>query len=53
MPKVEVIFYKEDDGTVPVIEWLRSLQKKAQTKCYVKVERLADSGHELRRPEAD
>ncbi len=53
MPKVDVIFYKEDDGTVPVIEWLRSLQAKAYDKCYVKIERLAESGHELRRPEAD
>ena len=53
MPKVDVIFYKEDDGTVPMVDWLRSLQTKAQHKCYVKMERLADCGHELRRPEAD
>lgn len=53
MPKIDVIFYKEDDGTVPMVEWLRDLQGKAQDKCYVKLERLADSGHELRRPEAD
>ena len=53
MPAVEVIFYKEDDGTVPMIDWLRSLQTKAHDKCYVKMERLAQCGHELRRPEAD
>jgi phage-related protein len=27
--------------------------KKTQAKCYVKIERLAECGHELRRPEAD
>lgn len=53
MPPVEIIFYKEDDGTVPMIDWLKSLQTKARDKCYVKVERLAQCGHELRRPEAD
>lgn len=53
MSKVDVLFYKEDDGTVPMIEWLRNLQNKAQMKCYVKMERLAECGHELRRPEAD
>jgi phage-related protein len=53
MPKVDVIFYKENDGTVPMSEWLRNLQSKAQSKCYVKLERLADCGHELLRPEAD
>ncbi len=53
MPTVDVVFYKEDDGTVPMVEWLRSLQTKAQDKCYVKMERLGEYGHELRRPEAD
>ena len=53
MPKVDVIFYKEEDGTIPMVDWLGSLQTKAHAKCYVKMERLGDCGHELRRPEAD
>jgi phage-related protein len=53
MPKVDVIFYREDDGSVPVVDWLRSLQKKAQRKCFSEMERLGECGHELRRPEAD
>jgi phage-related protein len=53
MPKTEVVFYKEDDGSVPVLEWFDSLQKKALDKCFVRIERLAELGHELRRPEAD
>jgi len=36
-----------------VVDWLHRLQTKAQDKCYVKMERLAECGHELRRPEAD
>lgn len=53
MPPIKVVFYKDDDNSVPVLEWLRSLQPKAQNKCVVKIERLAALGHELRRPEAD
>jgi phage-related protein len=53
MPTTEVVFYKEDDGTVPLLEWLDSLSEKAQDKCRVRIERLQEMGHELRRPEAD
>jgi phage-related protein len=53
MPRVDVLFFKEGNGTVPMADWLKSLQTKAQAKCYVKMERLAECGHELRRPEAD
>ena len=53
MPQTKIIFYKEDDGSVPVLEWLRRLQPKARDKCVIKIERLAALGHELRRPEAD
>jgi hypothetical protein len=53
MPKTKVVFYREDDGSVPILEWLDSLQPKALDKCAVRIERLAELGHELRRPEAD
>ena len=53
MPKSEVVFYKEDDGSVPILEWLDSLQPKALDKCTVRIERLKELGHELRRPEVD
>ena len=53
MPKTKVVFFKEDDGTVPTLEWLDSLQKKALDKCTVRIERLEELGHELKRPEAD
>lgn len=53
MPRTHVVFYQEDDGTAPVLDWLDSLPPKAQDKCVVKIERLRELGHELRRPEAD
>ena len=53
MPKTKVVFYKEDDGTVPTLEWLDSLPPKALDKCVVRIERLGALGHELRRPESD
>jgi phage-related protein len=39
--------------TVPVLDWLDRLPAKVQDKCRVRIERLRDLGHELRRPEAD
>jgi len=53
MPKTKVVFFKEDDGSVPTLEWLDSLPEKALDKCRVRIERLEALGHELRRPEAD
>lgn len=53
MPNVKVAFYKENDGTIPALEWLRRLGPKARAKWRVRLERLALLGHELRRPEAD
>ena len=53
MPKIEVVFFRDHDGTVPVLDWLDKLTVKAQAKCTVKIERLKQMGHELRRPEAD
>jgi phage-related protein len=47
------LLYRDDDGTVPILGWLDELPAKAQDKCRVKIERLRELGHELRRPEAD
>jgi phage-related protein len=53
MPKTTVVFYREGLKIVPVLDWLDSLPKRALDKCLVRIERLRDLGHELRRPEAD
>lgn len=53
MPRTRVVFYKDREGNVPVLEWMDALPAKVQDKCVVKIERLRNLGHELRRPEAD
>ena len=53
MPRTRLVYYKEEDGSVPVIDWLDTIPGKAVDKCIVKIERLEEKGHELRRPEAD
>ena len=53
MPRIPVVFYQEDARTVPVLDWLDRLAARTQDKCRVRIERLRDLGHELRRPEAD
>ena len=53
MPRTEVVFFRDDDGTVPVLDWLGGLSLKARLKCLVRIERLRELGYDLRRPEAD
>jgi hypothetical protein len=53
MPRTPVVFFKDDGGDVPLLDWLRGIPRKAAAKCIVAIERLHQMGHELRRPEAD
>ncbi len=56
MPATKLIFFREADGSAPAVEWLTQLRKenaRAYAKCRVRLVRLAEKGHELRRPEAD
>lgn len=53
MPKIEMKFFAEEDGSVPFLEWMDKLPAKVQDKCIVRIELLAEKGHELRRPLAD
>jgi len=53
MPATEVLFYQEEDGAVPLIQWLEELPAKALEKCLARLLRLEELGHELRRPEGD
>jgi phage-related protein len=53
MPVTTVVFFVDEDGICPLLAWLDLLPTKAQDKCIVRIERLAELGHELRRPEAD
>jgi len=56
LARTRVIFYQEEPDEVPALDWLKELRrsnKAAYAKCVARVERLAELGHELRRPEAD
>jgi Phage derived protein Gp49-like (DUF891) len=53
LARVEVFYYREDEHTVPLIQWLDDIPGKAQQKCLVRLQRLEELGYELRRPEGD
>jgi phage-related protein len=56
MPHTRLLFFQEAEGSAPVWEWLKELRarnQKAYAKCLVRIRRLVELGHELRRPEAD
>ena len=53
MPRTKVVIYCEENRQAPLLTWLDALPAKVQSKCAVKIERLRELGHELRRPEAD
>ena len=56
MPLTRIIFYQDEPGKAPVVDWLKELRRTnrlAYAKCVARLRRLAAFGHELRRPEAD
>jgi len=53
VPKTRVVFYREADGTVLVLDWFATLPAKAKAKCLERVQYLQAVGHEARRPHAD
>jgi phage-related protein len=55
MPRIDVVFYQEEKD-VPVLDWLKELRRtdqRAYESCVAAIGRLAEFGHELRRPLAD
>ncbi len=52
MGAITVVFYHDEHGC-PALDWLEELPGRAYAKGFVRIERLAQLGHELRRPEAD
>jgi phage-related protein len=56
MPACRVAFYQDTDGMVPVLDWLRRAEcrdRGVAPKCFERIARLAELGHELRRPLGD
>ncbi len=53
MPQTDVVLYREEDGTVPLTEWLAGLVPDARDRCLARLALLEEFGHELRRPVAE
>lgn len=53
MPQTDIIIFKDDDGSVPLLDWLDEQSSKVQDAMQARIERLAEKGYELRRPECD
>ncbi len=56
MPRIKVVFYRDDDGSVPVLDWLRTLrqrERRAHAKCLARIGVLEEEGYDLRRPLSD
>jgi phage-related protein len=48
-----LVLFRQADGEVPLLEWLGSLQQRQRKRCLASLVRLAELGHEIRRPHAD
>ncbi len=56
MPKIQIVFYRDDDGSVPVLDLLERVGRRdmrAYLKCRTRIELLRDEGIGLRRPMCD
>ncbi len=56
MPETRIIFYRDEQGNAPVLQWLEELEQsdiKGMLNCVNRIQQLAVNGYELRRPLAD
>lgn len=53
MPPTEITIYKDNDGSVPLLDWLDGQTSKVQDAMQARIELLAEKGNELRRPQCD
>ena len=54
MPRV--VLYRDADGSVPLLDWLRDVGKRDRrivAKCWARLDMLAEFGNRLRRPVSD
>jgi phage-related protein len=49
----EVVFYRDEGGRMPLLDWLRRLPDAAVDRCRASLQRLQEEGYRLRRPTAD
>jgi len=53
MPQTEIVIFKDDDGSVPLLDWLDVQSDKVQNDMEARIELLAEKGNQLRRPQCD
>lgn len=53
MPRVEVLFFAEDDGSCPFDDWFSQIRPTARARCLAGLKLLEELGYEMRRPQAD
>lgn len=53
MPPAKIVYYKDNDNSVPFLDWLDTIPAKAKIKCLAKLIWLEHLGHLARRPTAD
>src|SRR4051812_47775662 len=53
MPATNVVLFREDDGSIPLRDWLDGLPPLARERCLARILLLEEHGHELRRPHAE
>lgn len=53
MPVTDIFLFRDNDGSVPLLDWFHAIPRKAVVKCRIGLERLHQLGYELHRPEAD
>jgi phage-related protein len=56
MPAVDVVYFRDSDQSVPVLDWLVELatrDRRSAGKCLARIELLREHGQELRRPFAE
>jgi phage-related protein len=53
MPQIDVLLDRDDDGSVPAIDGLSSLQADARDRCLARLDLPHEHGHDLRRPQSE
>ncbi|MGK7927316.1 MAG: type II toxin-antitoxin system RelE/ParE family toxin [Spirulina sp.] len=56
MPQTQIIFYRDLDGSIPVLDWLQELKNsnpKGFANCVARIQQLQEVGYELHRPASD
>jgi len=56
LPQVTVVFFQDDDGSVPALEWLREIKQRDRritAKFHERILELKELGWEMTRPSAD